>query len=226
MKRVTVTTTLALCFLLALTIGASYAETPWKLSGVHVEPCCCEIPCKHVTGEADTPCKGSDIFHVDKGFYGDIALDNLDFAVVGEWSLEAFPVGLYVSEKASPEQFNAIQSIAEEVFGLPMVLGAKSVPFNFEMSGDTWKLSIPDILEIESVLLPDMPSVPGYFGTPFLQAQAVVQKYNDSDFDIKWGELNGLNSWHSKLSLESEGLATAVSPQSKLASTWGDIKQR
>ena len=225
MKRVAGTTTLTLCLLLAWAIGASHAATPWKLSGVHMEPCRCAIPCKHVTEAAETSlCQGFDIFHIVEGFSGDIALDNLDFAVMSEdppgprddadWIMAT-----YVAKEASPDQVAAIQKIVDELFG-PMVaedLGVKSVPISFEMSGDTYKLSIPDILEIESVLLPNKPSVPGYFGTPFLQAQAVVQKYKD--YGREW-DFGGRNSWHSNLLLQGGG-PTAVSPL-----TWGKIKQR
>jgi YVTN family beta-propeller protein len=219
MKRNIVTIALTLCFLLALAIGASYAATPWSLSGTHFGPSGCELPDPHVTGEpgaADT-CPYFDIFHVEEGFYGDISLDNLDFMAVGIGYLgEEWPIGLYVPEAASPEQVEAIKNIYEELLGAPITLGIKAVPINLEFSGDTYRAEIPGILEIESVLRPDLGSYPGYYGTPWNVAENAVLKYKDDDFGFDW-DFAGKSSWHSELSVSSE--PAAEEPSDKIVAT-------
>ncbi|MFQ6042236.1 MAG: DUF1326 domain-containing protein [Candidatus Poribacteria bacterium] len=207
MKRVAVTS--ALILMLVLAIGASHAATPWKLSGIYVESCSCDIPCPCVKGEMPTKgsCKGFLNWHIVHGFYGDVALDGVKATIMvdipgatgeGNWT-----IATYVDEKASPEQVEAIGKITQELLGFLITkdLGVKSVPIDFEMSGDTYRWSIPEIYELESVLIRDMPSYPGFFAPTYLQAEAVVQKYKDYDRD--W-DFSGQNSWQGRLLLPPE----------------------
>jgi len=214
MKRVTVTITLALCFLLAWAIGASHATTPWQISGIYLEACRCDMPCPHVLEPTETICQGFSNLHIVRGFYGDVTLDGLDVTVMTEDSPGPVDdadwiIATYVPEQASPEQVEAIQHIIQEWLGVVVAedLGIKSVPISFEMSGDTYKLNIPDILEIESVLVRDMPSVPGYDGQLLHQAQAVVQKY--TDYGREW-DFSGKNSWQGRLLLPAEEPSDAI----------------
>ncbi|MFC1712922.1 DUF1326 domain-containing protein [Candidatus Poribacteria bacterium] len=208
MKKAKVVSILSLCLLLICTLTACRKAAEWKLSGVYMEPCMCDIPCPHVTTATEQMCKGFGHFHIVEGFYGDVVLDNLDVTVMSETppgppDEPDWIIATYISEEASPEQIKVVQKIVQELYGASVAedLGIKSVPIDFQMSGDTYRLSIPDILEVESTLLPNMPSVPGYFGQPYLQAKATVQKY--SDHGKKWDH-SGQNSWHSKLLLPME----------------------
>ncbi len=100
------------------------------------------------------------VFHIDRGRYGDTALDNLNFALVGhtpdimgkgDWS-----VGLINDESASEEQQQALTTIASGQAGGPPAglgpllgkfLGAESKPITFEKSGMTRSASIPGLLD-------------------------------------------------------------------------------
>ncbi|MBM3237912.1 DUF1326 domain-containing protein [Candidatus Poribacteria bacterium] len=212
MKRVVVTTTLTLFLLLAWAIGASLAATPWKLSGIYLESCNCDIPCPCLNGEMPTTgfCQDLSNFNIVHGFYGDVSLDGVKFTIM----LDFLDTGdcisaTYVDEKAEAKQVEAIQKIIQESFGslITKDLGVKSVPINFEMSGDTYKWSIPGIYELESVLVRDMPSVPG-FTAPILHiAKAVVQKF--TDYDRNWDNA-GKNSLQGRLLMPSEAPSDKV----------------
>jgi hypothetical protein len=145
--------------------------------------------------------------NIYQGFYGDVTLDGLNATVMldipglateGNWV-----TATYVSEEASSEQMEAIQNIVQALIG-PLTkesLGVKSVPISFEMVGDTYKWSIPDVLELESTLLRDMPAVSGMFGQPYMQAKAVANKY--TDYGREW-DFSGKNSFQSRLLLSPE----------------------
>ena len=225
MRRVTVTGILTLCFLLTLAIGASHAATPWKLSGIYLESCNCDIPCPCATGGAPTHgnCQAFVNWHIAHGFYGDVSLNDLNVTIMldipgkvedGNWT-----IATYIDDRATPEQIEAIKSIIQEDMG-PFVaedLGVKSVPIGFGMqeglsrelkqpsyhgmSGDTYRWIIPDILEIESTLRRDMPSVPGYYAHSYYQAEAVVQTYKDHGRE--W-DFAGKNSFQGRLLLPPE----------------------
>jgi len=202
MKRVAVTATLTLCLLLAWAIGASLAATPWKVSGVFMDVCSCDIPCPCNTGGKPTleTCRAIENWHIVHGFYGDVSLNDVNVSIMfdgpdkdGKWVMAT-----YISDNASPEQFEAIKSIIQEFMsgGIAKDLGVKSVPINFGMSGDTYTWSIPNILEIKSTLLRDMPDVPGSYAPIYHQAKAVVYKYKD--YGIDW-DYSGKNSEQGRL---------------------------
>ncbi len=225
MRKVIVPGILTLCFILTLAIGASHAATPWKLSGIYLESCNCDIPCPCATGGAPTHgnCQALINWHIAHGFYGDVSLNDLNVTIMndipgnvmdGNWT-----IATYIDDKATPEQIEAIKSIIQEDMG-PFIaedLGVKSVPINFGMqegltrdllqptyngmSGDTYKWVIPDILEIESTLRRDMPNVPGYFAPTYYQAEAVVQTY--TDHGREW-DFAGKNSFQGRLLLPPE----------------------
>jgi len=221
MKRVTVTTTLALCLLLAWAIGASYAETPWRLFGVYLESCSCDIPCQCPVGGEPTnkTCQGFLNWRIIQGFYGDVLLNDVNVTIMvdipGMTGEGGWTIATYIDDTASPEQIEAIQSVIQESLGelIAEDLGVKSVPIDFGkvieedrtfrhgMSGDTYKWTIPDILEIESTLRRDLPDVPGFFGPTYYQAEAVVQTYND--YGREW-DFAGKNSFQGRLVLPSE----------------------
>lgn len=223
MKRNTVTIALTLCFMLTLTIATSYAATPWKLSGLHLETCSCDIPCPCATGEGpptNGTCQTTLNWHIAHGYYGDVSLNDVNVTIMadipgvpndGNWT-----IATYVADTASPEQVEAIQNIIQEFLGgfIAEDLGVKSVPISFGMaqeeflqpaysgmSGDTYSWVIPDILEIESTLRRDMPNVPGLFAPSYYQAEAVVQKYND--YGREW-DFAGKNSFQGRLLLPPE----------------------
>jgi hypothetical protein len=100
------------------------------------------------------------VFHVERGNAGDMKLDGLSFAVIGQtpdvmgkgnWS-----VGLILDERATPDQQQVLTAIASGQAGGPPAilggvvgkfLGVETRPIRFQKSGLRRSVSIPNALE-------------------------------------------------------------------------------
>ena len=206
MKKTT-TIALTLFFLLTLSITAAHAATPWKVSGIYLEACNCDIPCQCTVGGMPTNklCESFVNWHIVHGFYGDVSLNDLDVSMMFNFPKEdgKYDMATYISDKASPEQFEAIKNIVQEFMSglIAKDYGTKSVPINFAMSGDTYTWSLPSILEIKSTLNRDMPDSPGFYAQIYHQAEGMVYKYKD--YDKNW-DYSGKNSFQGRLLFPQE----------------------
>src|SRR6476620_1139682 len=95
-------------------------QIDWAISGDYLETCSCNYVCPCVASNLrDRPthgwCKAALLFHVQKGHYGEVSLDDLAVVVVGyipgplvegNWT-----VGLIISKKASAEQQDELTAI-------------------------------------------------------------------------------------------------------------------
>src|ERR1043165_570863 len=104
------------------------ANPSWHISGEYFETCSCDYVCPCIlTNLAGRPTKGycnfAMVFCIDEGKSDGVALDGLNFAVIGNapevmgkgnWS-----VGLIVDERATPGQQQAIATIASGQAGGP-----------------------------------------------------------------------------------------------------------
>jgi len=141
------------------------AKTSWRISGDYFETCSCDFLCPCMPSNlAARPTQGhcnfAFVFHVDQGRYGDIALDGLNFAVVGHapgvmaqgnWS-----VGVIADARASADQQQAITAIVSGQAGGPMAavapllgkfLGVESKPIRYSKDGLKRSVSIPEMLD-------------------------------------------------------------------------------
>jgi len=141
------------------------AKTSWRISGDYFETCSCDFLCPCMPSNlAARPTQGhcnfAFVFHVDQGHYGDIALDGLNFAVVGHapgvmaqgnWS-----VGVIADARASADQQQAITAIVSGQAGGPMAavapllgkfLGVESKPIRYSKDGLKRSVSIPEMLD-------------------------------------------------------------------------------
>src|SRR5258707_10250727 len=128
----------------------------WQVNGQYYETCSCDFVCPCLPAQmAAKPTKGSCTFamafQIERGRFGDVALDGLGFIVLGltpeamgkgNWS-----VGLVADERASAEQRDAITAIASGAAGGPMAalsgvigkfLGVESAPVGFDRAGAKW----------------------------------------------------------------------------------------
>src|SRR6516225_2561461 len=144
--------------------GRSMSTPLWKLNGKYYETCSCDFVCPCLPGQlAVKPSKGSCTFamafQIDRGTYGNVALDGLSFIVLGltpeamgkgNWS-----VGLIVDERANAEQRDAVTAIASGAAGGPMsalsgligkFLGVESAPIRFDHSGAGWSVKASSIV--------------------------------------------------------------------------------
>src|SRR3990172_7899505 len=141
------------------------AKTSWQLSGEYFETCSCTYLCpcapSNLTAQpTEGHCNFAFAFNVDRGRYGKVKMDGLRFAVVGQapgvmasgnWS-----VGLIVSDKAKPDQQQALTQIVSGQAGGPMAalapligkfLGVEAKPIQFQKKGLTRSVSIPGVLD-------------------------------------------------------------------------------
>ncbi|HEY3532517.1 MAG TPA: DUF1326 domain-containing protein [Casimicrobiaceae bacterium] len=140
--------------------------TQWNLNGRYYETCNCDLICPCVpTQMAGRPSKGDCTFAmgfaVERGRYGDVALDGLGFVVVGHtpeamnkgnWS-----VGLVVDERATAEQREALGAIVSGTAGGPMAalsglvtnfLGVESSRIRFSDDGKRWSVEAPGFVDM------------------------------------------------------------------------------
>lgn len=155
------------------------AQQKWHLSGDYFENCNCNVvcPCLVSTSPPLTQqpsqgvCDVALIFHIDKGMYGNVALDGLNVAVVahtpgamadGNWTLAA-----YIDERADEQQTAALSAIFSGAEGGPIAafvpligknLGVKKAAIKYAISGKSRSAEIPGVMHMGVEPLPTMHS--------------------------------------------------------------------
>ncbi len=144
-------------------------NSKWNLSGNYFEACNCDVacPCVFMSGPTEGKCTVFLAWHIEKGKYGDTSLDGLNVALAayspGHMLKVKWDVALYLDEKATSAQREALTNIyAGKAGGEPAalgpfigkVLGVKSVPIQFTVTGKQRSLRIPKIAEMEIAALP------------------------------------------------------------------------
>jgi uncharacterized protein DUF1326 len=145
----------------ALTIQAAEpakpapANTPWKIVGQLEEACSCNAACPCWFGSKPTrmTCGGGQFIFIEKGTYGGLALDGLAVGNMvespeGKGMMESFGSwkfsNVYVDEKATPQQREALLAIATKV--LPIDSSPKKeiryVAINRAISGKEHTISL------------------------------------------------------------------------------------
>ncbi|SRR5712691_334528 len=197
------------------------ANAQWQINGEYFEACSCDFVCPCPTsGLAATPTKGHCdaglVFRVERGRYGgSTVLDGLSFAVLlhtpgpmiaGKWT-----VGVILDERASPEQREALTTIASGQGGGPMAAlgplighfgGAEARPIKIEKSGMRRSVAIPGVLDIAiEGVAGAKPGEPIYFdnvGHPAATrlALAKASRGHMHAFGINWDDTSGRNNGH------------------------------
>ncbi len=152
-------------------------EIRWQLSGDYFENCNCNVVCPCLISPAAPltarPTQGAcDValaFHIDRGSYGEVALDGLNLALIahtpgamadGNWS-----AAVYVDERASDQQTQALGAIFGGAEGGPMAafapliathLGMKKAPIAYRVNGKTRSAEIPGIMSMSVDPLPTL----------------------------------------------------------------------
>lgn len=197
------------------------AKVSWQLSGDYFETCSCNYVCPCIpTNLAGQPTKGhcyfAFFFHVDRGRYGNVGLDGLNFAVVGQspgvmvngnWS-----VGLITDERASSEQQQALATVATGQAGGPMaalapligkLLGAEARPIHYQKDGMKRSVSIPGVLDqaVEGVGSATKPGEPLYIDNTLHPANSRLALARSARshlhaFGLNWDDASGQNNGH------------------------------
>ena len=136
--------------------------TKWSLSGDWFDVCKCNIPCPCTF--AQTPsygdCDGVLVYHIRKGQYGEISLDELNVLALSYfkgniWSGNTkADIAVFFDERANSQQRDALNMIftgkaggfmAEFAKLIGQVRGVEFAPIKFELAEDLgyWSAEIP-----------------------------------------------------------------------------------
>lgn len=196
-------------------------STSWQVKGDYFETCSCDYLCPCLTTNmAGTPTQGhcnvALAYHIDKGNYGDVSLDDLSFVVVantpramgeGDWS-----VGLITDERATKEQQDALVAIASGQVGGPMAalgplitnfLGVEAKPIHFQKEGMNRSISVPGLLDQACMGVPSPVNSeePLYLDNTLhpSNARVALAKSTGSHvhaFGVDWDDSSGNNNGH------------------------------
>ena len=136
----------------------------WALSGSYFEACNCEVacPCVFTSAPTEGECTVLLAWHINKGKYGDVALDGLNVVLAafapGHMLQVKWDIALYLDEKATSQPQEALTTIyAGKAGGEPAalgplvgrVLGVKPARIEFTVKGKERSLRMPGIAEME-----------------------------------------------------------------------------
>jgi hypothetical protein len=189
----------------------SKSKTRWKLVGDLEEACSCRIacPCWFMSKPSRMTCDGVQAVFIKSGSFGKTSLDGLaivDFvqSPEGESMVESFGKwnfdNVYIDEKATPEQREALKEIASHLF--PMAAKARNfkfVPITRRIDGAEHSVTAGDFGSFSGHLIDG-----GYGGAPkiinppladpthkeFLQGRSTALVYKDSGQGWKYEDSN------------------------------------
>jgi hypothetical protein len=153
-------------------------------------------------------------FQIERGRFGDVALDGLGFVVVGvtpeEMAKGNWSVGVLVDEHASAEQRDAITGIASGAAGGPMAgvsglvgkfLGVESAPIVFRDDGVRWSVNAANSIGITGRPVPGLnPDAPplqlANTGHPATDTFTLARTSDSrvSVFGVSWTDGSGRNN--------------------------------
>ncbi|MFQ5914758.1 MAG: DUF1326 domain-containing protein [Nitrospinota bacterium] len=136
----------------------------WNLSGTYFETCNCEpaCPCVFLSPPTEEECTLFVGWHVHRGNFGDVTLNGFNVALAvhspGHMAKNKWKVALYLDERASEEQSDALTQIfSGQAGGHPQtlasfvgeVLGVKSAAIDYRAEGKKRSVNIAGVAEAE-----------------------------------------------------------------------------
>ena len=151
-------------------VGPADASTAWRMRGDAFEACSCNVTCPCNLGSDPTLgfCEVIVAWRIREGHYGTTRLDGLNVVVYnrmpgnlwqGNWT-----TGLYLDQRATPEQVEALGTIfsgkAGSIFAassglIGHQLAPKQVPINFETVNGEHRVTVPGLLEVGTERIPN-----------------------------------------------------------------------
>jgi len=184
----------------------------FEIEGVGLFQCQCTAfacPCQHNGPPTHGTCYAADVAHIRSGHYGKVKLDGLSLAMVGDLvdaKSDRLFATLYLDDKASPEQRDALSKIVQYINDRYVALPGEPVtPFRkirpatleFSESADktTYVVTIPGILEERAILKRNADGSPASTITAMddwsnvvHNAGNVIFRYHDPEVDKSWDE--------------------------------------
>jgi len=156
------------------------ADVPqWHAKGDWFDVCRCSIPCPCTFAQppTDNTCEGILAWHIDEGRYGAVDLSGLSIVALGAftgnlWAGAKAQMALYVDDRATTEQQQAIQAIWSGQAGgwmagfadtIETMRGVTTAHIDFEVADDlsSWRVHIPGIALGEAQALSGPTTQPG-----------------------------------------------------------------
>ncbi len=197
------------------------AHPSWQIAGEYFETCSCTFLCPCLPSNLAAPpskghCYFAFAFHVERGHYGQVRLDGLNFAVLGHtpgvMAEGNASVGVILDARAGREQQEALTAIASGQAGGPMAalgplitkfLGAEAKPIQFETNGMSRAISIPGVLDqaVEGVPSVAKAGEPLYLDNTMHPANsrlalAKAKRSHLHAFGLNWDDTSGGNNGH------------------------------
>jgi hypothetical protein len=181
------------------------ALVSWEVAGLYFDVCNCESVCPCYSGRPPTYgfCDGTGLWHIDQGWYGDVALNDLNVIIVvrcdGHMRETTWKCRFYIDDRATNEQFDAMKQIftaadgghlAKVFSSLWDVKSVESAKIDAKIEGWRVRASIPRKLGLSiSVFKPEagpalcrIPNVPGI--------AAITDEYWFADGEMKFDHRN------------------------------------
>jgi hypothetical protein len=152
----------------------------WAITGDWFDTCNCAIPCPCTFAQPPTSghCEGILAWHIRRGHYGDVRLDDLSVMAVGTfdgniWEGQTKAImGLFLDERANDRQREALQMIfGGRVGGWPgtfanfigEIRGVEFARIDFHVDDDlaSWRAEIPGRVRSSAVALGGPTTLPG-----------------------------------------------------------------
>lgn len=193
----------------------------WQISGNYIETCNCDFLCPCITSNlAAKPSKGhceaALAYHIDRGHFGSVSLDDLNFAVVlhvpGIMLEGNMSVGVITDQHASADQRDALVAIASGQAGGPMAglgplvstfLGTEAGSFEYQINGLSHAVRIDGMVDqaVEGIPSVGDPSQPLYIDntahpTNARLALAHAKHSHITAFGREWHDTSGSNGGH------------------------------
>lgn len=194
----------------------------WQISGDYFETCSCSFVCPCVPSNLSAmPTQGSCTvgfaFHIDRGHYGSVQLDGLNFALIGftpgvMGEPASWQVGLILDERSDDKQGEAVTAIASGQAGGPMAnlgpligkfLGVERAPIDYRVDGLERSVSVGDkfdaaIKAVESAVKPGEPVQIVNTMHPANSTLALAQasRAHLKAFGFTWDDISGKNNGH------------------------------
>lgn len=204
------------------------SEVKWRLTGDYFENCNCDVicPCLFSPTGPLTPdptqgyCDVAFAFHIDEGDYGGVSLAGLSAGLIahgeGPMATGNWKVALYLDDKGSPEQQEALQAIFSGAAGGPVgalagfvgeVVGVSAVPISYTKNDKTRTVSMGNVMKLAVEALPSMKADGGEAwvssGHPFAPDMLVLasgqQGSTYSDHGFNWDN-SGKNGHYAAIS--------------------------
>jgi hypothetical protein len=231
-KRIIILGTVVLSIFLSLLVAGTCVlgaeapaakKTPWKISGQLEEACSCNAacPCWFNSLPSRMNCGGVQAVFIEKGHYGKTRLDGLAMAHFGQspdgqTMMESFGKWnfsyLYLDEKATPEQREALEAIGKTV--MPFASSANTkiqyVPITRTVEGKNHKITVGTVGTFQGHLVegglgghPKIVNPPGADPVhhEYVQGQATKLAYTDAGQD--WN-LESRNYMRGEFTVDSE----------------------